>query len=101
VNDAVYVCENCGRLGPIHTFDDECKPGWTHGRLIKVESIYGAEPERATVLLFDADSAELIETNTLGQADYVITTGPLRYIDGEQHYPTKGTVIITLKQGRP
>jgi hypothetical protein len=73
----------------------------THGRLIKVESIYGAEPERATVLLFDADSAELIETNTLGQADYVITTGPLRYIDGEQHYPTKGTVIITLKQGRP
>lgn len=31
-----YVCENCGRLGPIASFSDDCKPGWTHGRLIKV-----------------------------------------------------------------
>lgn len=34
----VYVCENCGRLGPLTSFHDDCRPGWTHGRLTKVES---------------------------------------------------------------
>lgn len=29
-----YVCENCKRLGALADFRDECKPGWTHGRLI-------------------------------------------------------------------
>jgi hypothetical protein len=32
----LYVCENCARLGPIEAFQDECSPGWTHGRLIKI-----------------------------------------------------------------
>jgi hypothetical protein len=31
-----YVCSECGRLGPIASFNDECKPGWTHGRLIRI-----------------------------------------------------------------
>lgn len=32
----LYVCENCGRLGPMEAFQDDCRPGWTHGRLIRV-----------------------------------------------------------------
>jgi hypothetical protein len=34
-----YVCENCGRLAQIDGFYDDCKPGWTHGRLIKVTEL--------------------------------------------------------------
>lgn len=34
----LYVCENCHRLGVISDFNDECRPGWTHGRLTRVES---------------------------------------------------------------
>lgn len=37
----LYVCENCGRLGPIPAaFEDECRPGWTHGRLHRVEDVW-------------------------------------------------------------
>lgn len=32
-----YVCENCGRIGPMDAFQEECSPGWTHGRLVKVD----------------------------------------------------------------
>lgn len=28
-----YRCENCGHVGPMDDFQDECRPGWTHGRL--------------------------------------------------------------------
>lgn len=49
----LYVCENCGRLGVWRDFADDCTPGWTHGRLHRIESvteaardsIVGAEPE--------------------------------------------------------
>jgi hypothetical protein len=34
----LYVCENCGRLAPIESFQDSCRPGFTHGRLIKVQA---------------------------------------------------------------
>lgn len=34
-----YVCENCGRLGPLSSFNDDCTPGWTHGRMIEVKSL--------------------------------------------------------------
>lgn len=34
----LYVCENCGRLGHLpDDFSDDCTPGWTHGRLTKVD----------------------------------------------------------------
>lgn len=33
---AHYVCENCGKCGPVRDFDDECRPGFTHGRLMGV-----------------------------------------------------------------
>jgi hypothetical protein len=32
----LYVCENCGEARPIADFSDDCTPGWTHGRLIKI-----------------------------------------------------------------
>jgi hypothetical protein len=32
-----YVCENCGRVGPMADLQDECRPGWTHGRLLDVD----------------------------------------------------------------
>jgi hypothetical protein len=35
----LYVCENCGRLGPMEAFQEDCRPGWTHGRLRRVEQI--------------------------------------------------------------
>lgn len=35
----LYICENCGRLGPMTAFQDDCRPGWTHGRLQRVEQI--------------------------------------------------------------
>lgn len=34
-----YVCENCGRLGVLSSFNDDCRPGWTHGRLIAVKAV--------------------------------------------------------------
>lgn len=37
--DQLYVCENCGRLGPMRAFQDDCRPGLTHGRLRRVEEI--------------------------------------------------------------
>lgn len=36
---SLYVCENCGRAGEISTFNDDCRPGWTHGKLTKIESV--------------------------------------------------------------
>lgn len=42
IQDAVvgsYLCENCGRLGPLNSFNDDCTPGWTHGRMIRVQSL--------------------------------------------------------------
>lgn len=36
-----YVCENCGLLGSMSAFQEECTPGWTHGRLIRVTSEVG------------------------------------------------------------
>lgn len=33
---AHYVCETCGLIGPMSDFQGVCAPGWTHGRLIKV-----------------------------------------------------------------
>lgn len=38
-----WVCEDCGRLGPMSAFRDECRPGWTHGRLIGVVEVADAE----------------------------------------------------------
>lgn len=35
----LYLCENCGRLGTMGAFQDECRPGWTHGRLHRVEQV--------------------------------------------------------------
>lgn len=35
----IYVCENCGRLGPIEAFQDDCRVGWTHGRLYRVKEV--------------------------------------------------------------
>lgn len=50
-----YVCENCGRFGPMSAFQDECRPGWTHGRLIRVFEVVpvqrGAEDTEAVRLL--------------------------------------------------
>lgn len=38
--ERLYVCENCARLGTLlGDFDDDCRPGWTHGRLVHVESV--------------------------------------------------------------
>lgn len=39
----LYVCTNCGRLAPLRDLNDDCTPGWTHGRLTKVTSL---EPVR-------------------------------------------------------
>lgn len=33
----LYACQNCGRLAPIADFNDECRPGWTHGVLTKID----------------------------------------------------------------
>lgn len=32
-----YVCQDCGQVGPMADFQGECRPGWTHGRLGKIE----------------------------------------------------------------
>lgn len=37
-NDARYVCENCHRSGPMGEFQDDCRPGWTHGRLLRIKT---------------------------------------------------------------
>jgi hypothetical protein len=49
---ALYVCEHCGRLAPIRGFENvgsECRPGWTHGRLYRVETI--ALPEETQAII--------------------------------------------------
>jgi hypothetical protein len=51
-----YVCENCGRLGPIRSFDNECRPGWSHGRLIQVKSAPEIDRLRERAAFFE-DSA--------------------------------------------
>lgn len=32
-----YACDNCGRVGTMREFQDECKPGWTHGTLLPLD----------------------------------------------------------------
>lgn len=40
---SVYVCDECGRVGRMHDFNQgaECRPGWTHGRLIEIDPDQG------------------------------------------------------------
>jgi hypothetical protein len=33
-----YVCVACRRVGDIAAFSDECRPGWTHDRLLPIET---------------------------------------------------------------
>lgn len=37
MNERWYACDNCGRVGPMSEFQDECKPGWTHGTLLPLD----------------------------------------------------------------
>jgi hypothetical protein len=32
-----YMCQECGRVGPMADFQDECRPGLTHGKLWGVD----------------------------------------------------------------
>jgi hypothetical protein len=60
---ALYVCQNCGRLAPIEGFDErkfeQCRPGWTHGRLTRVESV--ALPGAMQEILDRLDREEAID----------------------------------------
>jgi hypothetical protein len=60
MGEGLYVCENCGRLGPMADFQEDCRPGWTHGRLWTVDPEKCSERVAAAVreLLSDTTNRE-------------------------------------------
>jgi hypothetical protein len=55
--------------------------------------------ESAKVTLTHPDGT--VEESVLEHDGYIVLTGPGKYIAHEQHFPGKGTVILTIKRTEP
>ncbi len=44
------------------------------------------------------EDGKVVESKPLPPDEYVVLCGERRYIDGVQSYPTKGTVVVTIKR---
>lgn len=52
------------------------------------------------VTITDPDSGEVLAEKLLDN-DYLVVCAGNRYVDGVQAYPTKGTVVVTIKRSIP
>jgi hypothetical protein len=72
-----YCCEECGRVGPMADFQDECRPGMTHGKLWGVDLESPAlAAYRGAVRLTDEQWARV-----LGWLHMPVPPGPAKALD--------------------